>query len=54
MCVTRQKMSCTVSSVAMLAHMPDDPLLTPVSIGYGGLWQEQREAVGPVVGCLLQ
>lgn len=52
--VTRQEMSRTLSSVATAAHMLDDPLLTAVSIGYGGVWQEQREAVGPIIGGLLQ
>lgn len=52
--VTRQKMSRGLGSVAALAHVADDPLLTAVSVGYGGVRQEQREAVGPITGRLLQ
>lgn len=43
-----------VRSVAVLVHPSDQPLLTSVSIGYGGLGQKQREAVGPVGGGLLR
>lgn len=51
--LTWQEMGWTISSVAMLGHMVDSPLLPSISVGYRHLWQEQGEAVGPVRGCLL-
>lgn len=52
--VTRQKMSGRLSSEAVLVHPSDQPRLASVAVGYGCLWREQREAVGPVGGSLLQ